>query len=75
VLEDGAGTGYNAALLAVLVGPAVRVVTVEISSGVCVQAENACPERAAATSRKSAGTGRRMACWAPYDGIIATADG
>src|SRR5262245_57665292 len=34
VLEIGAGTGYNAALLAHLVGPAGAVVSVDIDAGV-----------------------------------------
>jgi protein-L-isoaspartate(D-aspartate) O-methyltransferase len=38
VLEIGAGTGYNAALLAALVGPAGRVVTVEIDRDVAGEA-------------------------------------
>jgi len=32
VLEIGAGTGYNAALLSVLVGPSGRVVTIDIDA-------------------------------------------
>jgi protein-L-isoaspartate(D-aspartate) O-methyltransferase len=38
VLEIGAGTGYNAALLAHLVGPAGRVVTLDIDEDLCEQA-------------------------------------
>lgn len=38
VLEVGAGTGYNAALLARLTGPAGRVVTLDVDRELCVQA-------------------------------------
>ena len=34
VLEIGAGTGYNAALLAHLVGPTGQVITVDIDAGI-----------------------------------------
>jgi protein-L-isoaspartate(D-aspartate) O-methyltransferase len=74
VLEIGAGTGYNAALLADLVGPSGRVVSVDID-----------PQVADEARRHLAGagvTGAEVICgdgalgWpdgAPYDGIIVTA--
>src|SRR5579859_7892589 len=40
VLEVGAGTGYNAALLAVLVGPSGQVTTVDIDAEVIVKARH-----------------------------------
>jgi protein-L-isoaspartate(D-aspartate) O-methyltransferase len=39
VLEIGAGTGYNAALLARLVGPEGEVVTVDVDPAICARAE------------------------------------
>lgn len=39
VLEIGAGTGYNAALLAQLVGPEGEVVTVDVDAAICARAE------------------------------------
>ncbi len=39
VLEIGAGTGYNAALLAQLVGPEGEVVTVDVHPAICARAE------------------------------------
>lgn len=41
VLEIGAGTGYNAALLACLAGPSGQVTTVEIDEGIAAQAGQA----------------------------------
>ena len=73
VLEVGAGTGYNAALLAHLVGPAGRVTTIDIDDDIAA---------AARTHLHTAGvTGVRVVCadgWAgdpkdaPYDRIILT---
>jgi protein-L-isoaspartate(D-aspartate) O-methyltransferase len=73
VLEVGAGTGYNAALLSQLVGPCGRVVSVEID-----------PELAARASAALAAGGHRVevvvgdgregwALGAPFDRIIVTA--
>ncbi|MFE6894814.1 methyltransferase, FxLD system [Streptomyces sp. NPDC057694] len=72
VLEVGAGTGYNAALLAELVG-AGQVTTVDIDSDVALHAR---------TTLNNAGYSRvkvierdgLLSVWenAPYDGIIAT---
>jgi protein-L-isoaspartate(D-aspartate) O-methyltransferase len=70
VLEIGAGTGYNAALLKTLVGPRGRVVSVDVD-----------PELARGARRTLAGYGVRVvagdgrAGWergAPYDRIVAT---
>ncbi|MEV6984928.1 methyltransferase, FxLD system [Sphaerisporangium sp. NPDC051017] len=41
ILEIGAGTGYNAALLAHLTGPGGQVTTVELDHGVAAEAEQA----------------------------------
>ncbi len=74
VLEIGAGTGYNAALLSELVGPGGRVVTIDIDPEVVADAS---------THLETAGiTNVTVICadgalgWpkgAPYDGIIVTA--
>lgn len=74
VLEIGAGTGYNAALLAHLVGPSGRVVTVDIEPGLVA---------AAHTRLRELGYDRRVSAvvgdgalgyppGAPYDRIILT---
>jgi protein-L-isoaspartate(D-aspartate) O-methyltransferase len=75
VLEIGAGTGYNAALLAHLVGPAGRVVSVDIDPDVA--------EQARAHLAAAAGPGQvDVVCadgaggWpaaAPYDRVMVTA--
>jgi protein-L-isoaspartate(D-aspartate) O-methyltransferase len=74
VLEIGAGTGYNAALLAALVGPSGRVVSIDIQPEA---AEHARRSLAAAGVRNVAViSGDGAAGWAdgaPYDGIIVTA--
>ncbi len=74
VLEIGAGTGYNAALLTHLVGPAGRVTTVDIDSGV-VRGAHEC--LAAAGYRGVSvfcGDGEfGYAGYAPYDRIVVTA--
>src|SRR5262249_58963948 len=74
VLEVGAGTGYNAALLSALVGPSGRVVTVEIDPEIAGEAENHLSEAGVTNAEVICGDG--AAGWlagAPYDGIIATA--
>jgi protein-L-isoaspartate(D-aspartate) O-methyltransferase len=74
VLEVGAGTGYNAALLSALVGPAGQVVTVEIDPEVAVDAERHLSDARVANAEVICGDG--AAGWpagAPYDGIIVTA--
>jgi protein-L-isoaspartate(D-aspartate) O-methyltransferase len=74
VLEVGAGTGYNAALLSALVGPSGRVVTVEIDPEVAGEAKARLSEAGFADVEVICGDG--AAGWpgaAPYDGIIVTA--
>jgi protein-L-isoaspartate(D-aspartate) O-methyltransferase len=74
ILEIGAGTGYNAALLAVLTGPTGRVVTVDIDQDIANQASNAL---AAAGLKQievlTADGAKGHAPGAPYDLIIVTA--
>jgi protein-L-isoaspartate(D-aspartate) O-methyltransferase len=73
VLEIGAGTGYNAALLAHLVGPVGRVVTLDIDDEIC--------RRARANLARAGTRGVRVVAadgaggWpagAPYDRLILT---
>lgn len=74
ILEIGAGTGYNAALLATLVGPSGRVVTVDIDPEVADEARAHLSEAGIANVEVICGDG--AAGWpqnAPYDGIIVTA--
>jgi protein-L-isoaspartate(D-aspartate) O-methyltransferase len=74
VLEIGAGTGYNAALLSALVGPSGRVVTIDIDPDVAVEAGNHLSEAGAANVEVICGDG--AAGWperSPYDAIIVTA--
>jgi protein-L-isoaspartate(D-aspartate) O-methyltransferase len=73
VLEVGAGTGYNAALLAELVGPAGRVVTVELEPET---AEGARTHLAAGGHPAEVVVADGRAGWAPaapYDRMIVTA--
>jgi len=74
VLEIGAGTGYNAALLAALVGPSGRVVTIDIDPEVAVEADNHLSKAGAANVEVICADG--ASGWterAPYDAIIVTA--
>ncbi len=74
VLEIGAGTGYNAALLAHLVGPTGRVTTVDIDPDVAAQARTylqTAGARRVAVVAADGGFGHREG--APYDRIMATA--
>ena len=74
VLEIGAGTGYNAALLSKLVGPSGRVVTVDIDPGVADEARDHLSEAGITNVEVVCGDGALG--WpgnAPYDGIIVTA--
>jgi protein-L-isoaspartate(D-aspartate) O-methyltransferase len=74
VLEIGAGTGYNAGLLATLVGPSGRVVTVDIDPEVAVEARAHLSEAGIANATVICGDGAMgRADGAPYDGIIVTA--
>ena len=73
VLEVGAGTGYNAALLARLVGARGEVVSVELDPATARRARRAL---ARARSRASVVRGDGRDGWprgAPYDRIIVTA--
>jgi protein-L-isoaspartate(D-aspartate) O-methyltransferase len=74
VLEIGAGTGYNAALLSALVGPSGRVVTIDIDPEVADEARSHLAVAGAANVEVICGDG--AGGWpsrAPYDGIIVTA--
>jgi protein-L-isoaspartate(D-aspartate) O-methyltransferase len=73
VLEVGAGTGYNAALLADLVGPEGRVVSVDIDPGIATEARAGLQRASVGNVEVAAGDG--AAGWpdaAPYDRVIAT---
>jgi protein-L-isoaspartate(D-aspartate) O-methyltransferase len=73
VLEVGAGTGYNAALLESIVGPAGKVTTVDVDRGVARDARAAL-RRSGSGVRVVVGDGRDgVANGAPYDRIIVTA--
>ena len=73
VLEVGAGTGYNAALLSVLVGRRGRVVSVEVDSEIGGEARRAL-RAGGYKARVVVGDGRDgFAELAPYDRIIVTA--
>lgn len=74
ILEIGAGTGYNAALLATLVGPSGRVVTIDIDPEVAGEAREHLSGAGITNAEVICGDG--AVGWpggAPYDGIIATA--
>jgi protein-L-isoaspartate(D-aspartate) O-methyltransferase len=74
ILEVGAGTGYNAALLSALVGASGRVVTVDIDPEVADEARGHLSEAGAANVTVICGDGALgWAGGAPYDGIIVTA--
>lgn len=74
VLEIGAGTGYNAALLRELVGPAGQVTTVEIDPQVADQARAALAATGYPDVHVVTGDGARgHQPNAPYDRIIVTA--
>ncbi len=73
VLEIGAGTGYNAALLATLAGPRGRVVSVELDPETAAEA---CSALAAGGYAAEVVVADGRAGWpagAPYDRIIVTA--
>jgi protein-L-isoaspartate(D-aspartate) O-methyltransferase len=73
VLEIGAGTGYNAALLAHLTGPSGRVTSIDIDAGLAREARRALKD-AGVRATIIAGDGRDgHAKRAPYDRIIVTA--
>jgi protein-L-isoaspartate(D-aspartate) O-methyltransferase len=73
VLEVGAGSGYNAALLATLVGPGGLVVSVELDDEVA-RAAQAALARGGYPVQVAAADGRHgWAAQAPFDRIIVTA--
>lgn len=73
VLEIGSGTGYNAALLAVIVGSPQRVVTVEIDADIAAQARLRLNHVVGLGVTVHTGNGfDGYAKGAPYDRIIAT---
>ena len=73
VLEVGAGTGYNAALLATLVGPAGRVTSIDVDPAVARSARAAL-RKGGYRVEVAAGDGRDgFAARAPYDRILVTA--
>lgn len=73
VLEIGAGTGYNAALLASIVGPAGRVTAIDIDPELISRARSAL-RRGGFQAHLVAGDGRQgVTKDAPYDRIIVTA--
>ena len=74
VLEIGAGTGYNAALLARLAGPSGRVTTVEFDEAVAASARQALTQAGHGEVTVICGDG--VVGWAgsaPYDRITVTA--
>jgi protein-L-isoaspartate(D-aspartate) O-methyltransferase len=74
ILEIGAGTGYNAALLAHLVGAGGRVVTIDIDPGVAAEARDHLAAAQITNATVICGDGALgWAGGAPYDGIIVTA--
>jgi protein-L-isoaspartate(D-aspartate) O-methyltransferase len=74
VLEIGAGTGYNAALLACLTGPAGQVTTVELDPGFAAEAAQALASAGYGQVTVIAGDGEYgYPARAPYDRIIVTA--
>ncbi|MFI7638009.1 methyltransferase, FxLD system [Nonomuraea sp. NPDC049400] len=73
VLEIGAGTGYNAALLAHLVGPSGRVVSVDIDDGIVTQARRHLSAAGVSQVEVACADGAQgYAGAAPYDRLIAT---
>ncbi|GAA3082143.1 methyltransferase, FxLD system [Streptosporangium carneum] len=73
VLEIGAGTGYNAALLAHLVGPRGRVVSVDIDADLVRRAREHLAEAGHPEVEVVCGDGAEgFAPAAPYDRVIAT---
>ncbi|MEX2554675.1 MAG: methyltransferase domain-containing protein [Actinomycetota bacterium] len=73
VLEVGAGTGYNAALLSLLVGPRGRVVSVDIDRDLARDARRSL-RTGGYRVRVLPGDGREgVSEFAPYDRIVVTA--
>ena len=73
VLEIGAGTGYNAALLSHLVGPKGKVVSIELDPDIARSARAAL-RSLGVRARVIAGDGHQgVPAGAPYDRVIVTA--
>jgi hypothetical protein len=73
VLEVGAGSGYNAALLATLVGPGGLVVSVELDDQVARSARAALAQGGYRVQVATADGRHGWAAQAPFDRIIVTA--
>jgi protein-L-isoaspartate(D-aspartate) O-methyltransferase len=74
VLEIGAGTGYNAALLAELAGPSGAVATIDIQADVAAEARRNLRRAGYRDVRVVRGDGARgLRSAAPFDRIIVTA--
>ena len=73
VLEVGAGTGYNAALLSLLVGKRGRVVTVDVDAEIAGEARRALRDGGYRVRVVHADGRAGFAQLAPYDRIIVTA--
>jgi protein-L-isoaspartate(D-aspartate) O-methyltransferase len=73
VLEIGAGTGYNAALLAHLAGPAGQVTTIDVDEEIAIGARATLKQAGYPQVRVVVGDGG-LGCpdHAPYDRVIAT---
>lgn len=73
VLEIGSGTGYNAALLATLVGPDGSVVGIDIEDDLVARSRDALAAQGLANVEVHAADGRHgWADGAPYDCVMAT---
>jgi protein-L-isoaspartate(D-aspartate) O-methyltransferase len=73
VLEIGAGTGYNAALLSKLVGPTGQVFTVDVDPEIAERAQRGLRAAGAAAPVAVADGRAGFALGAPYDRIMVTA--
>jgi methyltransferase of FxLD system len=73
VLEIGAGTGYNAALLAHLTGPSGRVTSIDIDADVAHSAQRALRDAGARATIVACDGREGYAPHAPYDRIVVTA--
>ena len=73
VLEVGAGSGYNAALLSMLVGPGGRVVSVELDEEVAQAARAALAQGGYPVQVATADGRQGWPAAAPFDRIIVTA--
>lgn len=73
VLEIGTGTGYNAALMAHIVGREGEVVSVEIDDGLAVEARGRLAATGCAATVITADGGYGWSARAPYDRIVLTA--